>query len=226
MVTIKDIAKESGFSVSVVSRALNPKPDQKVKATTEKTIKDIAEKLGYRPNHTAAFLQRGRNPSIGVFLPHERNSLMADLVFGISDAARKYGLVLNFYFGLKEQTFHDFLDFANKNRVAGILSYMPVYEPLQKFWQEKCQEFIKNGGKAVFINNPGLPELNIPSVCIDNYAGGRTAAEYLIKKGCDKLLCAEYTAGSWQLSKRTEGFKDFAFSAGLQQKTELFPEKK
>jgi DNA-binding LacI/PurR family transcriptional regulator len=209
MVTIKDIAKESGFSVSVVSRALNPKPDQKVKATTEETIKAVAKRLGYRPNHAAAFMQKGRNPSIGVFLPRERNSLLADLVFGISDVARKYGLVLNFHFGLEEQTFSDFLDSANKTRVTGIISYMPVYEPLQKFWQEKCHKFIKNGGKAVFINNPGIPELDIPSVCIDNYAGGQMAAEYLVKKGCKKLLCPNYDFGSWQMQQRSKGFVDY-----------------
>jgi DNA-binding LacI/PurR family transcriptional regulator len=206
-----------------VSRALNPKPDQKVKATTEETIKAVAKKLGYRPNHAAAFMQKGRNPSIGVFLPRERNSLMADLVFGISDVARKYGLVLNFHFGLEEQTFSDFLDSANKTRVTGIISYMPTYEPLQKFWEKKCSEFIKNGGKAVFINNPGFPELDIPSVCIDNYSGGQMAAEYLVNKGCGKLLCAEYSKGSWQMSKRMEGFRDFASAACLENEVDFLP---
>ena len=221
MVTIKDIAKESNFSVSVVSRALNPKPDQKVKATTEETIKAVAKRLGYRPNHTAAFLQRGRNPSIGVFLPRERNSLLADLVLGISDVAQSYGLMLNFHFGLEEDFFSDFLNSANKTRSTGILSYMPIYGPLQKFWHKKCIEFIKNGGKAVFINNPGFQDLDIPSVTVDNYSGGKKAAEYLIGKKCSKFLCVDSTGYSWQISQRIEGFNDFILSHNMEKQIEF-----
>jgi DNA-binding LacI/PurR family transcriptional regulator len=220
MVTIKDIARESKFSVSVVSRALNPKPDQKVKATTEKAIKAVAERLGYRPNHTAAFLQRGRNPSIGVFLRRRHNSLLADLIFGISDVAGKYGLLLNFYFGLEEKSFSDFLDSANETRNTGIISYMP-YTPMQKFWHNKCAEFIANGGKAIFINDPGFHDLDIPSVSIDNYSGGRKAAQYLISRNSGMLVGIDFSAHSWQMRERTRGFKDFASSEKMQEKVHI-----
>jgi DNA-binding LacI/PurR family transcriptional regulator len=220
MVTIKDIAKESGFSVSVVSRALNPKPDQKVKATTEKVIRTVAEQLGYRPNHTAAFLQRGRNPSIGVFLPRKCNSLVADLVLGISDVARSYGLMLDFHFGFEKKAFSDFLNSANENRNVGIISYMP-YGPLQKFWHKQCREFIKNDGKVVFINNPGFHDLDITSVTIDNYSGGEQAAKYLIGRKCDKLLCVDFEEGSWQMDQRTKGFRDFSSNADMQKQVEF-----
>lgn len=225
MVTIKDIAKESGFSVSVVSRALNPKPDQKVRATTEKNIKAVAKRLGYRPNHIAAFLQKGRNPSIGIFLPRENNSLVADLVFGISQVAQKYGLAQNFYFGLEEKAFSDFLDSANKTRSTGIISYMP-HDPLQNFWHKRCSEFLKDGGKAVFINDPGFHDLDIPNVSIDNYSGGRQAAEYLMSKNCSKMVCAVCIDNSWQLTERTRGFKDFTSSAGIGRQVEFCQKEK
>ena len=224
MVTIKDIAKESSFSVSVVSRALNPKPDQKVKATTEKTIKAIAKRLGYRPNHAAASLQKKRNPSIGVFLPRERNSLIADLIFGISDIAQNHNLMLNFNFGFEEEAFTDFLDSANGIRNTGIISYMP-YAPSKKFWHKKCGEFIKNGGKVLFINNPGFHDLDISSVTIDNYSGGRQAAEYLISKNCDGLLCANFNEGSWQINQRIKGFKDFVCTDGIGKQVGFYQEK-
>ena len=47
-VTIKDIARELGISVSTVSRAIKDHPD--ISAATKKQVKELVEKLKYRPN--------------------------------------------------------------------------------------------------------------------------------------------------------------------------------
>ena len=50
-VTIYDVAKEAGVSIGTVSKALNDSstiPDQ-----TKETIREIADRLGYRPNARA-----------------------------------------------------------------------------------------------------------------------------------------------------------------------------
>ena len=47
-VTIYDVAKEAGVSIATVSKALNDSytiPDQ-----TKEAIREIADRLGYRPN--------------------------------------------------------------------------------------------------------------------------------------------------------------------------------
>src|SRR5438445_9092449 len=51
MVTIKDVAKESGFSSSTVSIVLNDAPLARyIPHATKSTIEKAAKKLGYRPN--------------------------------------------------------------------------------------------------------------------------------------------------------------------------------
>ena len=51
MVTIRDVAKESGFSSTTVSIVLNNAPLARyIPPVTKKRIERAAEKLGYRPN--------------------------------------------------------------------------------------------------------------------------------------------------------------------------------
>ena len=50
-VTIKDIARMLGISVSTVSRALKDHPD--ISADTKEKVNEIARKLNYRPNALA-----------------------------------------------------------------------------------------------------------------------------------------------------------------------------
>ena len=50
-ITIREIAKECGVSVSTVSRALNNHPD--INAETKKIVNDAIERLGYIPNNSA-----------------------------------------------------------------------------------------------------------------------------------------------------------------------------
>ena len=51
MVTIRDVAKESGFSSTTVSIVLNNAPLARyIPPATKKKIERAAEKLGYRPS--------------------------------------------------------------------------------------------------------------------------------------------------------------------------------
>ena len=55
MVTIKDIARESGYSVSTVSRVLNHRSD--VSPDAKKKIEEIVEKFHFVPNNNAKHLK-------------------------------------------------------------------------------------------------------------------------------------------------------------------------
>src|SRR5919199_5161076 len=67
MVTIKDVAREAGFSVTTVSRALNDYGD--VSETTRARIREVAERLNYHPSAVARSLQRSSSNAIGLLIP-------------------------------------------------------------------------------------------------------------------------------------------------------------
>src|SRR5207247_9407282 len=69
MVTIRDVAKESGFSSTTVSIVLNNAPLARyIPVATKKRIERAAKKLGYRPNLFARSLRSKRSHTVGVML--------------------------------------------------------------------------------------------------------------------------------------------------------------
>lgn len=66
MATIKDIAKQTGFSITTVSRALNDYPD--VNADTKRIIKEVADRLDYTPNLLAQSLVTKKSRTIGLLI--------------------------------------------------------------------------------------------------------------------------------------------------------------
>lgn len=91
-VTLKDIAREVGFSVTTVSRALNDYDD--VNEETKRKIHAVAEALGYHPDVTARKLQKRRTDTIGfvipTFGPRFSDPFFSELLAGIGNEAARY----------------------------------------------------------------------------------------------------------------------------------------
>jgi len=69
MVTIRDVAKSSGFSSTTVSIVLNDAPLARyIPVETKDHVKKIAKTLGYRPNVFARSLRSKRSNTVGVIV--------------------------------------------------------------------------------------------------------------------------------------------------------------
>src|SRR5271156_4673467 len=69
LVTMRDVAKSTGFSPATVSIVLNDAPLARyIAAVTKTKIHETAKRLGYRPNVMAQLLRSKRSQSIGVLL--------------------------------------------------------------------------------------------------------------------------------------------------------------
>ena len=70
-VSIRDVAREAGVSVTTVSHALNDKG--RLNPETRRRVRDVADALGYRPNPAARSLVSGRTGLIAAMpsLPRE-----------------------------------------------------------------------------------------------------------------------------------------------------------
>lgn len=79
-ITIKDIAREAGVSVGLVSMALNGRSG--VNRETSQKIMAVIKRLGYIPNKAASTLRMGYKKTIGVITPD-----LSDYYF--SDISRK-----------------------------------------------------------------------------------------------------------------------------------------
>jgi DNA-binding LacI/PurR family transcriptional regulator len=91
-VTLKDLAKHVGVSVTTASRALAGYND--VAEETRQRVRDAAEELGYYPNITARRLQKQRSETLGFIMPTDdprySDPFFSELIAGIGNEAAKH----------------------------------------------------------------------------------------------------------------------------------------
>ena len=92
MATIKDIARELHLSYATVSLALNASP--LVNKETARTVRETAQKMGYRPNAMARGLVLQRSGIIGIIVPDISNPFFASIARGAEETAVKRGFNL------------------------------------------------------------------------------------------------------------------------------------
>lgn len=197
MVRLSDIAKAVNLDVSVVSRALNPNPDRHavIREETRKLVRETARKMGYRPNHQASFLRKGRSATILCFLPDSPDRLIADLLMGISETAGRENFPVNFFFGRDRRAFHSFIREAERIGHSGLLTYPPAKMPEEM--RRELDRYHERGGNILLLNvisnanQIGLRSCyrDIPQLNIDDYYGGQLAAKHLIERGCEVFCC-------------------------------------
>lgn len=90
--TIKDIAKKCGVSVSTVSRVLNDRPD--VSDAVRAQVMAVVESSGYIPNDSARDLVRSRSDTIGVVMRGIGNLFFADLLKIVSREIDRRGYTM------------------------------------------------------------------------------------------------------------------------------------
>lgn len=74
--TIKDIAKDTGLSVNTVSHILAGKRSHLFRESTQKKVREAAERLEYSPNYLAQAMRSGRFNAIGLILSAHGSSSM------------------------------------------------------------------------------------------------------------------------------------------------------
>ena len=119
-VTIKDIARILGVSPSTVSRALKDHPD--ISTATKKQVKDLVEKLKYKPNAIALSLRNQKSNMISVVVSHIVHHFVSSVIFGIDEVAQENGYnVMIFQSNEDYEREVEILQAIESNRAEGIL---------------------------------------------------------------------------------------------------------
>lgn len=120
VVTIKDVARLAGVSISTVSRVLNnSKPvSTEIREKVEKVIKET----GYVPNPVARSLVMKKSRIIGVIVPNISNEKIGEYLNGIEEVGRMYEydlLLCNSYGEMNEEI--RYVELLRSKQVAGIV---------------------------------------------------------------------------------------------------------
>lgn len=98
--TLKTIARIAGLAVPTISRALNDAPD--IGEDTKKRVREIATRIGYRPNRAGVRLRTGKTNVISLVLSTEHDMMnhTAKLISSLAGELRgtPYHLIITPYF--------------------------------------------------------------------------------------------------------------------------------
>ncbi len=88
-ISLKDLASELGVSIATVSRALRSSPE--IGHEMQQRVKELAQRLNYRPNPFAQSLRKEAPRVIGVVVPNLVTHYYAAVLDGIEEEAAKNG---------------------------------------------------------------------------------------------------------------------------------------
>ena len=213
-VTIKDIARMAGVSVTTVSRALNNAPE--INEETRQRILELCRKEGYRTNLLARSLISSRTNVIGVVLSDIAGPFHASLALHIETYAAQLGYQVMLCSGQPGDGRIDGLfDFLISQRVDGILMTNASNSALE--FLERYQSAVPIVLLGAFA--PLESSWRINSVSTDNYVGGQLAARYLHDLGHREVAYLGMREGSATHLLRHRGFLDAAAELGMEVET-------
>ncbi len=176
MTTIRDVAKLAGVSEATVSRVLNKKGY--VSKNTLEKVENAINALNYRPNEVARMLYKKRSNIIGLILPDIKNPFFPELARAVEDTAERDGFTIilcNTDTDSKKEK--KYIDILAQKYIDGLIISSNTFS----------SELYE---KLVFptVSIDRTFNSTLPSVTAQNREGARLATEYLIKKGCKKIL--------------------------------------
>jgi LacI family transcriptional regulator len=215
-VTLKDIARLTGYSVNTISRALRDKAD--ISPETRELIKDVSTRMGYINNALASSLRLGHTNMIAVILGDVSNPHFSIEMKEIEHYARGRG-------------YSSFL--LNTNEKAGM-----EREAIQSALNKNVDGIIicpsqQDGDNIRYLMRIGIPfiqigryfeNLSAPYVISNDELGGYQATRYLIENGHRDILMLNGPSYISSARERLAGYKRALEEARIPLRPELIRE--
>lgn len=177
LLTIKDIARISGYAVSTVSRALNDHPD--INPETKKRICRIVEEYNYSPNRNARFLKQSSGKNVLLIVKGNANLFFTPILEQIQSSAGKKGLSVTVsYISENDNEITEAVRICEEMKPMGIIfigGNVCIFQRDFSKLSAPCVLCTAYAGKLGFAN--------LSSVSVDDFQGGKAAATKLCKLG-------------------------------------------
>jgi len=204
-VNIRDIAKQTGFSHTTVSRALNGSP--LISEKTKQVIQARAEELGYVIDASARSLATGIRNTVGILYPYSNlrrigSQHTSEVIESMRNALREKNLdaIVNGYDTIGERM-SEIPRLLREKKVDAliILGYEVTAQVIE--------EITRYTSSYLLVNPDPKDDLSAsPAITIDNIQGGALAYEHLAATTEGKLLVV--SSKTPQFEARVAGFAD------------------
>ena len=205
-VTIRDVARQAGVSISTVSRVLNDTCP--VKEEKRRLVIDAAEQLGYSPNPAALSLLNKRTGGVGVLLPFVSGEFFSELLNGLDQAAQDEELFLVVSTSHRHPAeFKKAIQVLDK-RVDGLVVMAPELDAAG------TASILKTELPVVFINTYA-ESLSADVFNFDNYAGARALTQHFLDAGHRRIALIQGPPQSRDAQERERGYREAMAGAGF-----------
>jgi LacI family transcriptional regulator len=204
-ITMKDLARMAGTSLSTVSRSLNDNPA--ISSETRERIKALARRYGFDFNMSAKSLATSRNSTVGLIFPESLDN---------PDNFSFAGMLLRNVRAILEEAALDTLISFSRNHYTGESNIQRLLRQrkvdglllIQPHFESGDFEAIRASGVPYVLLHflpEGLPLEEVNYVYVDHVLGGKLATEHLLALGARRILCV--TERERQFVERTEGYR-------------------
>ncbi len=179
--TMKDVAEKANVSTATVSRALmNP---DKVSQSTRNKVEKAALEVGYFPQALGRNSKRNESKTILVIVPDICDPFFSEIIRGIEVTAAEQGyLVLIGDCAHQNQQEKTFIDLIITKQIDGMLllgSRLPFDASIEE----------QRNLPPMVMANEFAPELELPTVHIDNLTAAFNAVNFLHELGHQRIGC-------------------------------------
>jgi LacI family transcriptional regulator len=211
-VTIRDVARESGYSASTVSIVLNNAPlSRYIPAETKQRIEVAARRLGYRPNPLARSLRSQRSSVVGVMVFDITDPFCTPILRGIENS-----LYQSNYLSLladahnEPHRFERCLEMLLDRRVEGLIVIANWLVMDIKLLADLTRKHVPTVlvGREIGIDT-------VSTVSVDNEAGARAALEHLHRLGHRNIAFIRGPKSLASSGQRWKGIRACASAAGI-----------
>ncbi len=217
-VTIRDVAKASGFSASTVSIVLNNAPLARyIPPPTKGRIQKAAKSLGYHPNIFAKSLRSKRNHTVGVMLFDITDPYCTPILRGIENSLYQSSFLPILTDAHNERSrFERYLEMLLERRVEALIVlanwlYLDI---------NLLADLEKPAIPTVIIGRE-LESTSASSVVVDDESGGYAAVSHLYTLGHRKIAFVRGPRALSSSKNRWRGVQRFARDTGLELDSKL-----
>ncbi len=202
--TIKDIAKKTGFAISTVSRALNNHPD--VSSETKSKINEVVKSYGFVPNSNARQLKAQQPGNIAIIVKGAFNLFFAGVLKQIEEALTKEKHAVNVYY--VDENANEVELAIKLQRENKPIAFLFLGGNINTFKERFNEILVPSVLITTYIKEYNFA--NLISVGINDVKAGKLAGEYLYRNGhTDIVVLGGNRQKSYISAMRYEGFCNY-----------------
>jgi LacI family transcriptional regulator len=205
-ITIQDVARTAGVSVSTVSRVLNDKDD--VAPETYQRVQDVIQQMGYTSSLAARSMRSRRTNVIGLIVPDVADSFSIQVMKGVNQAIfdLDYDLIIYTSGSIKKRSAAQreqyFVSLLNGSITDGVVIVTPA-----------ATSFSTAAPVVTIDPNSECPECL--TISATNHAGAMAAMEYLIGLGHRRIGFISGRPDLQSAERRLQGYQDALRQANI-----------